>query len=90
VEEGVVFTPKALSTMGKALEATTEILGIGSDEIKRQVVANFIIRLAQEDDGLDATSLRDRAIAALGRVAYGAIPAISQRTEIPTRALSDR
>jgi hypothetical protein len=34
VEDGVVFTPKTLSTMGKALEATAEILGIGGDETR--------------------------------------------------------
>jgi hypothetical protein len=32
LEKGVVFTPEALSAMGKALEATTETLGIGNDE----------------------------------------------------------
>jgi hypothetical protein len=56
--------------MGKALQATTEILGIGSDEAKRQVVAKFLIRLAQEDGSLDATTLRDKAVVALGGVAY--------------------
>ena len=66
VEMGVVFTPQALSAMGKAFEAATEILGTGSDEIKRQAVAKFIIKLAQENGDLDATSLRDRAVAALG------------------------
>jgi hypothetical protein len=70
VKNGAVFTPQALSAMGKALEATTETLGIGSDEAKRQVVARFIIRLAQEDESLDAAALRDRAVAALGGVAY--------------------
>ena len=37
-EKGVVFTPQALSAMSKALEATTEILGIEGDEAKRQTV----------------------------------------------------
>ena len=78
VKEGVVFTPQALSAMGKALEATTEILGINGDESKRQVVAKFIIRLAQENRGLNADTLRDKAVAALGGVAYGAIPASTQ------------
>ncbi len=68
VEKGVVFTPQTLSTMGQALEATTEILGIGSDEVRRQAVARFIIRLAREDGSLDATTLRDKAIVALGGV----------------------
>ena len=67
VKNGVVFTPQALSSMSRALEATTETLGIGSDEAKRRAVAKFIIRLAQEDDSLDAAALRDRAVAALGR-----------------------
>jgi hypothetical protein len=70
VEKGVVFTPQALSAMCQALEATTEILGIGSDEVRRQAVAKFLIRLAQEGGRLDATTLRDKAVVALGGVAY--------------------
>jgi hypothetical protein len=57
VEDGVVFTPKTLSAMSKGLEATTEILGIRGHEAKRQAVARFIIRVAKEDDSLDATGL---------------------------------
>ena len=72
VKNGVVFSPQALSAMSKAFEATAETLGIGSDEIKRQAVAKFIIRLAQEDKSLDASALCDRAIVALGGVAYRA------------------
>jgi hypothetical protein len=53
-----------------AQNATTEILGIRRDEGKRQAVARFIIRVAKEDDSLDATALRDRAVAALGGVEY--------------------
>jgi hypothetical protein len=56
--------------MSKALEATTEILGIGREEAKRQAVARFIIRLAREDASLDAAELRDKAVVALGGVAY--------------------
>jgi hypothetical protein len=74
VKNGVVFTPQALSSMSRALEATTEILGISSDEAKRRDVARFIIRLAEEDDSLDAAALRERAVAALGGVAYCAPP----------------
>jgi hypothetical protein len=70
VEKGVVFTPQALSAMSKALEATTEILGIEGDEAKRQAVARFIVRLAREDASLDAAELRDKALVALGGVAY--------------------
>jgi hypothetical protein len=69
-EKGVVFTPQALSAMTKAFEATTEILGIGPDEAKRQAVAKFIIRLAQEDDDIEVAALRDKAIAALGGTTY--------------------
>jgi hypothetical protein len=72
VEEGV-FTPQALSAMSTALEATMEILGLDGDEAKRGAVARFIIRLAREDGILDATELRDKAVAALGGVAYLAI-----------------
>jgi hypothetical protein len=75
VEKGGVFTPQALSAMGNALEATTEILGINGDETKRQTVAKFIIRLARDDRNLSAEGLRDRAVAALGGVAYRAMPA---------------
>ena len=73
VEKGVVFTPQALSAMSQALEATIEILGIEGDEAKRQAVARFIIRAAREDNSLDAAELRDKAVAALGGVAYLAI-----------------
>lgn len=73
VEKGVVFTPQALSAMSKALEATTEILGVEGDEAKRQAIARFIVRLAREDASLDAAELRDKAVAALGGVAYLAI-----------------
>ncbi len=73
VEKGVVFGPQALSAMSKALEATTEILGIERDEAKRQAVARFIVRVAREDASLDAAELRDKAMAALGGVAYVAI-----------------
>jgi hypothetical protein len=70
VEEGVVFTPSTLSAMARALEATAEILGIGNDEKRRQAVARFIIRIAAEDESLDAMTLRNRAVAALGGIAY--------------------
>jgi hypothetical protein len=70
VEKGVVFTPTSLSAMGKALTDTAEILGIGSNELRRQAVAKFLIRLAREDGSLDATTLRDKAVVALGGVAY--------------------
>ena len=70
VEDGVVFTPKTLSVMSRALQDTTEILGIDGDESKRQAVAKFIIRVAREDDSLDAASLRRRAVAAFAGVAY--------------------
>jgi hypothetical protein len=45
VQKGVVFSPQALSAMSKAFEASTETLGIGSDEAKRRAVAKFLIRL---------------------------------------------
>jgi hypothetical protein len=70
VEKGVVFTPEALAAMNKALTDTVEILEIGDDEIRRQAIARFIIRVASEDHSLDAKTLRDRAVAALGGVAY--------------------
>jgi hypothetical protein len=80
VEKGVVFTPQALSAMSQALEATIEILGIEGDEAKRQAVARFIIRLAREDNSRDAAELHDKAVAALGGVAYLAIVQALQRS----------
>jgi hypothetical protein len=79
VEKGV-FTPQALSAMSKALEATTEILRIEGDEAKRQAVARFIIRLSREDNSLGAAEMRDKAVAALGGVAYLAIVQALQRS----------
>jgi hypothetical protein len=76
--EGGVFSPKTISEMSRALEEACERLGI-SGEKQRQAVAKFIIRLAGEDNSLDATALRDRAVVALGGVAYSAtIPASPQ------------
>ena len=74
MKKGAVFTPQAISAMSSALEATTEILGIGSDEAKRQAVAKFIIRLAQEDGDIEVVALRDKALAALGGTTYCAPP----------------
>jgi hypothetical protein len=73
VERGVVFAPQALSAMSRALEETTEILGIRGDEKERQAVARFIIRLAREDGDIDAATLRNRAVAALGGVGYSVL-----------------
>jgi hypothetical protein len=76
-KEGSVFEPQALWSLGKAVEETAERLGVGGDEKKRQAVAKFIIRLAQEDGNLDSAALRDRAVAALGGVEYSALSGIS-------------
>jgi hypothetical protein len=65
--------------MGKALTDAAEILGIGDDEVRRQAVARFIIRMASEDRSLDATTLRDKAVVALGGVAYRDMAADAER-----------
>ena len=78
MKKEVVFTPQALSAMSKELEAAIEALGIGSDDPKRRAVAEFIIGLAQKDDSLGTATLRDKALAALGGVAYCAPPGIPQ------------
>jgi hypothetical protein len=70
-----------LSAMSRALEHTAAILGIVSDEKRRQAVARFIIRVAKEDDSLNAAALRDRAVVALGGVAYSDLAAKSQTSE---------
>ena len=63
---GASFGPEAVTNMGKALEGAVDILGIGpSDETKREAVARFIIKLAEIDGGVDAASLRDKAVMAL-------------------------
>lgn len=76
VKSGVIFAPQALASMSRALEATTNILGIDGDEAKRRDVARFIIRLAQEDVNLDAAVLRDKTVAALGGAAYSALAGV--------------
>ena len=78
MEKGAVFTPQAISAMSKALEATADTLGINGNEEKRRAVAKFILRLAQDDDSLDAAALHDRAVTALGGVAYRAVLALSR------------
>jgi hypothetical protein len=56
-----------LPTSGASFEDAVDILGIGpSDEAKREAVARFIIKLAEIDGGVDAASLRDKAVMALG------------------------
>ena len=64
VDHKAIFTPQTLSKMSEAFTAAAETLEIGADEIKRQAVAQFIIRLAREDGELDAAALRDGAVAA--------------------------
>jgi hypothetical protein len=71
--------------MSKALEATIEILGIEGDEAKHQTVGRFIVRLAREDASLDAAELRDKALAALGGVAYLAIAQAPPALETPPK-----
>jgi hypothetical protein len=85
VGEGV-FAPQALSAMSEALEETTGILGMRDDEKKRQTVAMFIVRLAQEDGSLDAAALRDKAVAALGGVAYTTLSGTSRASNPGTPA----
>jgi hypothetical protein len=64
---GASFGPDAVASMAKAFEEATAILGIGpSDETKREAVARFIFHLAEIDGGLDSTTLRDKAVMALG------------------------
>jgi hypothetical protein len=78
MQEGAVFSPQALSAMSQALIVTVEILGIERDEAKRRDVARFLIRLMQEDGGLDAITLRDRAVAVLGDAAYCGLQGLPQ------------
>jgi hypothetical protein len=85
--EGGVYSPTTISEMSRALETTTQILGIEGDEKQREIVARFLIQLSRENDSLDAAALRDRAVAALGGVAYSAaIPASPQPSNLHAAA----
>jgi hypothetical protein len=64
LEHGVVFSPEAVSAMGKAFEAAIWTLGPECDEMKREAVAKFIIRLARENESLGVAALHRRSIAA--------------------------
>jgi hypothetical protein len=64
---GASFSPESVTNMGTALDGAVDILGIEPrDEIKREAVARFIIKLAEIDGGVDEASLRDKAVMALG------------------------
>ena len=68
---GASFGPEAVTNMGKALQDAVDTLGIDPiDEIKREAVARFIIKLAEIDGGVDAVSLCDKAVMALGGSAH--------------------
>jgi hypothetical protein len=68
---GASFSPEAVTNMGTALDGAVDILGIGpSDETRREAVARFIVKLAEIDGGVDAESLRDKAVMALGGSAH--------------------
>jgi hypothetical protein len=63
---GAIFGPEAVTNMEKAFDDAVDALGIGPhDETKREAVARFIIKLAEIDGGVDAASLRDKAVMAL-------------------------
>ena len=66
LKHGAVFTPEALAIMGKAFDGVATTLGIDHNKSKRETVARFIIELALSRKDLDATALRDEAIATLG------------------------
>jgi hypothetical protein len=52
--------------MGKAFEAAIEALGVEpGDEARRETVARFIFHLAEVDGGIDASTLRAKAVLAL-------------------------
>jgi hypothetical protein len=64
---GVTFTPETVATMGTAFEGAVDFLKIAqNDEVRREVVAKFIIRLAEKDSNLEAAALRNKALVALG------------------------
>jgi hypothetical protein len=90
VEQGVVFTPEVLSVMSDAFTATTDVLEIGGDEIKRGAVAQFIIRQAQEGRNVDAATLRDRAIAVFGGPIFAVLINERQRVEAASASGSER
>ena len=53
--------------MGKAFEDALAVLAIRPrDQIRREAVARFIIHLAEIDGGVDAATMRDKVVVALG------------------------
>jgi hypothetical protein len=64
---GASFSPEATASMTKAFDDAIAVIGIDADdETKRGAVARFILHLAEIDGGLDSTTLRDKAVMALG------------------------
>ena len=66
VEDGV-FTPQALSAMGKAFTAAVWTLGIGRDEVKREALAKVIIGLANLRGFSSPTTVYPRALSVARR-----------------------
>ena len=69
-----VFSSDALSAMSKAFEATVWTLGPECDEMKREAVAKFIIRLVRNEGNHDVTTLHRKAVAAFGNPTNGEEP----------------
>jgi hypothetical protein len=68
---GAIFGPEAVANMGEAFQGAVEVLGIDpGDEPKRAAVARFIIHLAEMDWAVDAATMRDKAVLALGGPTY--------------------
>ena len=66
LEHGVVFSPEALSVMGKAFEAAIWTFRCECDETKREAVPKLIIQLARNDSSLDVATLHRKAVAEFG------------------------
>jgi hypothetical protein len=67
LKPGTAFSPEHLSVMSQALEGAVSTLNISTNDGVRQLtVAMTIIRLTQENPGLDAAELLSRTVAVLG------------------------
>lgn len=60
------FDPKSIAILTEAFDGVTAKLGLRAT-VEREKAAHLIIRLAQGETSLDATKLRDEAIALLIR-----------------------
>jgi hypothetical protein len=65
LSENRSFDPKAIAILLEAYGGVVSELGLGPPE-ERESAAHLVLQVALDQTGLDATSLRDKAIALMG------------------------